>query len=377
LRGSTGKVQLLRLDELRREMGARWPEIADRVRGITEHVLTRRLDRIDVFAPVDDGSWLVLFVALDEDEARLKIAAIAREIRDRLLGELGPSAEPEVAAFVAPLAEIVRSRAAIPNVIEVDRVLSARENVAPPRDTAPQAELRQRLGEVGVNYRPTLVAARGVIWVFDARAMRLDPGDVIRRGVDAYPPYDPPVCFEIDRTVLQRALEDARRLVQRAERALITVPLRLQSLTDHSSGQLVDLCRVQPPEVRRRIVVEISGLLADAPTTRLGEAVAAIQPFCRALIVSVPPHFTEFDRLARLGFYSAGIALDAIAPARLNFDAFARGARAHGLATHLHGIVDAATLAAARAAGIDYLNGPAIAPEVVRPVAAPDVMAPP
>ncbi len=54
--GSAGKVQLLRLDDLRREMGARWAEIADRVRTIAEHVLSRRLDRIDVFAPVDDGS---------------------------------------------------------------------------------------------------------------------------------------------------------------------------------------------------------------------------------------------------------------------------------------------------------------------------------
>ncbi len=197
--------------------------------------------------------------------------------------------------------------------------------------------------------------------------MRLDPQGAIRRGPDAYPPHDPPVCFEIDRAVLQRALADARRLVDRAERALVTVPLRLQSLTDHSSGQLVDLCRAERPEVRRHIVVEIAGLLVDAPTTRLGEAVTAIQPFCRAVIVSVPPGFGEFDRLARLGLYSAGIALEA--PRPLALDAFVRHAKAHDLATHLHGIADAALLAAARAAGIDYLNGPAVAPEIVRPVA--------
>jgi len=375
-RGSAGKLQLLRLEHIRAELGERWPAALDRVRDVAEQVLTRRLAPIDVFAPVDAGSYLILFAALDEDEARLTVAALAREIRERLLGELGPAIEPEVAAFVAPVAAIAPAGAIAPAIPEIDRLLGERENVAPPRDTAKQAELRPRLGEIGVSYRPTLHVKRGLISVFGAQAMRLDADQAIHRGAAAYPPNDPPVAFEIDRAVLQRALKDVRRLVRRHERALVAVPLRLQSLIDHSSGQMVDLCRAQRPVVRRHLVVEITGLLADAPTTRLGDAVAAIQPFCRALIVGVPPGFTEFERVARLGLTAVGIELEPAAQGSALRErllpllaGFARGAHASGIDAYLHGIADPAILEAARTAGFDFVNGPALAREIVRPVA--------
>jgi hypothetical protein len=374
--GSTGKLQLLQLDRLRAELGERWAEIVDRVRAIAEQVLARRLAPVDVFAPIDEGCYLILFAALAEDEAQLQVAAIAREIRDRLLGEVGPSPAVAVAAFVAPLAEVARLGARAPTIVEIDRALSEREDVAPPPDTASQAELRPRLGEVGVCYRPMLYTKTGMVSVFGAQAMRLEPDGAIERGLAAYPANDPPVSFEIDRAVLQRALKDARRLVRRSERALVTVPVRLQSLIDHSSGQLVDLCRSQRPAVRRLIVIEIVNLLPDAPTARLGEAIAPIQPFCRAAIISVPPQFTDFERAARLGVASVGVELASLDPRGAARDqlvarlaGFAAGAHMNGMTAHLHGIADHAVLEAARAAGFDYLNGPAVVAEAVRPVA--------
>jgi hypothetical protein len=39
------------------------------------------------------------------------------------------------------------------------------------------------------------------------------------------------------------------------------------------------------------------------------------------------------------------------------------------MTAHLHGIADATLARAAQVAGFDYLNGPAVAAEVVRPVA--------
>ncbi|HUA52906.1 MAG TPA: hypothetical protein VMB81_12130 [Candidatus Sulfotelmatobacter sp.] len=372
-RGATGKLQLLQLDNLHAEFGERWDAIADRVRTITEQVLRTWLAPIDVFAPLDDHAYLILFADLVEDEARLKVAAIAREIRDRLLGALGPLPEPTVEAFVAPVSAVVRSRIESPTMETINRALAEADDVAPARDTAAQAELRPRLGEVSVTYRPTLYTRSRMVSVFGAQAMRLAASGTILRGVAAYPTNDPPVAFEIDRAVLQRALKDGRRLVRRSERALVTVPLRLQSLIDHSAGQLVDLCRGQRPAVRRLIVIEIAGLLADAPTARLGEAIEAVRPFCRALTISVPPPFTEFERAARLGVTSIGIELGSSEAPMPSLTArlagFAESAHAQGLTAHLHGIADPMLLEAAHAAGFDYLNGPAIAAEVVRPVA--------
>jgi EAL domain len=207
--------------------------------------------------------------------------------------------------------------------------------------------------------------------VFGAQAMRLDADGTIRRGRAAYPANDPPVAFEVDRAVLQHALKGARRLVRRDERALVTVPLRRQSLLDHSAGQIVDLLRAQRPAVRRLVVIEVTELLAEAPTARLGEAIAPLQPFCRSIIASVPPGFVEVERAARLGLASVGLDLaDTAADATIaQLAGFATGAHAQGMTAHIQGIPDRATFEAARAAGFDFLNSPAVIAEAVRPVA--------
>jgi hypothetical protein len=250
-------------------------------------------------------------------------------------------------------------------------VLARFDDVAPPADSTAQAELRQRIGEVDVNYRPMLFAPRGMISVFSAQALRLDEANAIHHGVAAYPLNDPPVAFEIDRTVLERAIVHLRRMVQRSERALVSVPLRLQSLIEHSGGQLVDRCRAQPPIVRRHLVIDIFSLLTDAPTARLGEAVAALHPFCRSVTATLPTGFADLERVARLGLSSVGLELqmpDQAGPPP-PLAAFARAAHAQGLTAHIHGIAGSATLEAARAAGFDYLDGAAVTGAVARPTA--------
>jgi hypothetical protein len=108
-------------------------------------------------------------------------------------------------------------------------------------------------------------------------------------------------------------------------------------------------------------------------TPRLQEAVQQMQPFCRGVLIRLKPGFTDIDRLARYGIVSVGLDLDDpeiyLAPAMLKIDVLplARAAHVAKLQAYLYGVKTPEIARAARDAGFDYLNGPAIAGEVMAP----------
>lgn len=371
-----GKLQLLDLDDVREKLGDRWENAARKARIIAEQVIARRLAPSDVVAPYDDNSFVVLFAELSEEQARMKASAIAREVRDRLLGELGMVDRNWVRAFVTTLENIPRATSDDPKpltLIELDSMLLAGEDVAPPMSrSAAEVELQRRVGEVGVSYRPTWFVARGVVSLFDCRAQRLDSLNQIHLGASAYARVDGAVTFEIDRSILKRALKDVKALIASDARAVILVPIHVQSLAAHSGGQLVDLCRALPDVLRRFIVIELAGAGHPAMLARLPDLVPQVTPFCRAVSARVPVAFTEFERVARHGVTSVTIDLDEpdsghIGGIEPQLRAFAARAQTLNLQCNLFGVSKAALVKTAREMGFAYVNGPVVTAEVGRP----------
>lgn len=375
---SSGKTQFINLEQIKADFGDRWETVAAKARQITDQVIRRRVSPTDVVAPMDDDSYLILFAELTEEQARLKIAAIARAIQERLIGELELSERHQVKAYVVDIAEVIHQRGGVPAIAELSQILSGGEDVAPPtRATGADAEIQRRIGEVGLTYQPVWMVNKGVVPIFQVRTMRLDASDQIQTGAAAYPHQDAVVCFEIDREVLLRALHDLRRLLQGQGRAILSVPLRLQSLLDQGGARLIDLCRALPPEARQYLVIEFADLGTAAVLARLGEGMAAVQPFCRAVTARLPLGFTQFEPLVRHRITRVGFDLDdgrdplaAYGQIETLMPRLAHAAHAHRIATHLQGIIGTGLARLARDAGFDYLSGPAIAKETLRPTGA-------
>lgn len=405
--GVAGKLQLLDLDEIKRRAGDRWASIADKAYVIAEQVINKRLAPSDVMAPFDGDSYVILFAELTEEQARMKSAAIVREVRDRLLGELDMEGDRNwVRAFVTevkPIAEVRPAAAepgaasqatgdpAEPPLVAATRAATAilslqglSDALDKAEDCTPQTpggthqiadrDLQRRVGELGVSYRPTLLPARGVISVYDSRVQRLDELNRVSSGAAAYRNSDPAVMFEMDRAVLGRALRDLRSTIAANHRAVVLVPLHVPSLLGHVGGLLVDPCRELPPDFRSYLVIE---LVATQPGSvgRIHEAIALLQPFCRAITARILPGFIDFERFSRLRVTSVGIDLDdpemgEVTPAILTQSILPLAERAHShkLQAHLYGIRRKEIAVAARHAGFDYLNGPAVVPEWARPM---------
>jgi len=379
-KAAAGKLQLINFDEIRTKLGDRWPAMADKARHITEQVISKRLAPSDVSAPMGDG-YVILFAELTEEQARLKATAIGRDIRERLLGELDLGDRDWVNAYIGEVASLLPTKGdedAKPSLANINRALAQTGNILPSTIgismSAAEVELQRRVGEVGVSYRPTILPAKGVVSVYDARVQRLDELNRVLSGAVAYHRGDDAITFEIDRAVLSRATHHLRTMAL-DNPALVLVPLHIRSFTAHSFGKLVDLCRELPPGLRRYLVIDLIGLGHNASTAMLATAVNAIQPFTRALAARILPSFTDLERLARMRFSSVGFDLEDPEMGELTPASFTEQirplvarARAAKLQSYLYGLKRREIAKAAAEAGFDYLNGPAIMQEVSQPL---------
>ena len=372
-KATAGKLQLLDLDSLKAAVGERWQEVADRASAIAEQVIQHRLAPSDVFAPYEETSFVMLFAELNEQQAKLKSAAIAREIREKLVGELGGEDKSWIKAFVCKVPEM--SVGSAPTIKMLDETLGKAPDVAPPPSSHhTDPKLKQRIGEIGIIFRPTLFQPKKMLSIYDCRAQRLDAADRLHVGAHAYARGDAPMVFEIDREVLTIAVRQMRSMGQSPTAPLVQVMLHAGSLLAHSGGQIVDVAHGLPVPLRRHLVIEMAGIGGPAGLVpHLGNAVKLVQPFCRAVIARIWPGITDLERLARYGFVSIGIDLDdpdihmTAAAFKMDVLPLARLAHAAKLQAYLYGISSLELARAAACAGFDYLNGTPLAAEVAQP----------
>ncbi len=92
----TGAVMTIDLRPIRVALGAAWAGQAGRLLLLAEHVLRQRLGAEDVFTRTGDQGFALWFAHADRETAEARLAALTRELRVKLLGEITePEAMPE------------------------------------------------------------------------------------------------------------------------------------------------------------------------------------------------------------------------------------------------------------------------------------------
>lgn len=82
-----GKVHLLNIQEIRDKFGSRWDKLSVRVHKTVNDTLKYRLGRNDFFTRYESDAYVIVFGGSSEQEAKLKCALLADEIKAKLFGE--------------------------------------------------------------------------------------------------------------------------------------------------------------------------------------------------------------------------------------------------------------------------------------------------
>jgi hypothetical protein len=335
---TTGVVQALGLQEMKKQHIRQWERLKKNVHIIIEAEIQRHVQANDLRILLDDETYLIVFDHDDPERANAIAKKIAREASVRLAGYEGAGEMIQVAAFIVQMKEADLSKAAktgkpadILDVIQRAREVQEAES-GPRLSYLPTLSVRKRLVSL-YDAEPLLVSADSAPLLIGKVASHM-------RAVPTCPPVQIPIPFDVlaNADALKSVCERLQQLGPFTRRRFI---LRIIQVPDPIPARaLATLARLL-----RRGVLGIG--IDHEGRPRDDERIAAVRP----LLVNV-----DLDTLP-VG--------DGLLPV-----SFALGAALQNqpikprvLVRHVRSQEQAATL---KRIGAAYLNGKVIAPELTK-----------
>ncbi len=279
-----GKIQLIGLEEVRTALGARWQSHADRVLAIAERAIRRRLTPQDVCLPTADSGFVIRFAEGTEDEAALRAAAIAREVRDTLIGESEDIERAAVTAVTQSIEVDQPEKADDPSFYAdlEHRLLEAAKSA----EGRARDDLRELQRTSKLDLSPLFDRDRRPVPILYAGRPR-PMQDRIDRALSIIPPskaadydFDVLLLTEVGEAVLEQQRQGlARAVVVPLDYAVCATKRRLDAY--------VRACRALHQTVRQSLIFVITNLPKNLAQSRLQELVALLQPFAK--MVGVAP----------------------------------------------------------------------------------------
>ncbi len=407
-----GTIYVVDLGQFREQLGDEWPKLADRVEMMVDAEIRRRLTPVDLYAKLGGSAFVIVFGGLTEDEAKLKCALIAEEVRKRLVGVDPALKDVKVGSAVAHLdrktwvedidLENLMQKITQDQTDETVQTPNFRWREGSPRGTgqdfggAPTLQWRTRrnvlrglrpgsdplpsdsesadavassLESTSIHfiYRPMWDVRREVLSTYFCLPVLLDSsGEGI---IDDVLPTGSTVAevVDLDILTLQKVIGDLKALAEKNRRLLVGLPVRFRTLDAPLAQRtrLIDVLHTVPDELRRLLIAEIVEVPDGTPGIRLLDIVETIKPFTRAVYLQTNLGLRNFSRLGEMRIFAVGLDTH-----RLEMDEgdciealqdFAEAANALGLRTYIHGLRSLSLTVAAVCAGFDYVGGDTVA----------------
>ena len=272
-----GKIRLVGLEEVKEALGPRWADVAARAMASAEHVVRRSCGPQDTYSRTPDGGFLICFADATEDEAAFRAAAVAREIRTRLIGDGQSEATASVSAIAASVEVPGRSTDMLTNIIgeRLNSRLAQIETQA--RETLRQAAYTTTCVLETVRSR----RSKAIVAKFAKLPTRLEQR--IHAAYTALPVKERQ-GFDFDRLVLGVAAEQAITELAAGGPLLILVDVNFEVFLDRRrTERYVATCQGLDNRLRERLVLVLTGMPRGFPKSRILECVMRLRPFCHGV----------------------------------------------------------------------------------------------
>ena len=276
-----GKIRLIGLEEVKELLGTRWDAVAERAMASAEHVIRQRCGPRDICTRTADGGFLICFGDCSEDEAALRAAAIAREIRIRLIGEGDTPASADVSSIAASI-EVpdIPGQSTDALVAIIDERINTRlaQIEAKARETLKAAFLGRTFRSEQVRSRRT----HDVVAEFVK--LRTDHENHVFAAYSAWSVADRQ-NFDLDRMMLGHAADQTILQLGSGGSRLILVNLDFDVFLDRRRiDRYLGACGALDPRLRERLVLVLHGMPRGFPMSRMLECVLRLRPYATLLV---------------------------------------------------------------------------------------------
>jgi PAS domain S-box-containing protein len=275
----TGRIALVGLDEARSTLGVRWPEHADQALSAAEEVLQRSLGPDESYMRTDDQGFVIRLQGDNEENAALRTALIARDIRTELIGT---GSDPASAAVTAIAAGLRRKPGEGEDLVALMDILDRRLSAERGRiEQNARKALREAMESAACVLEPVTGPDRRQS---SPLAYVTLPDEVHRHVIPAVAALPPSRLdgFEFDAFLLTLAAERIAADALKGARGIYLVPVSFEGLANRRRSQrFIDICRDLDPPVRNRLGLMMTGVPPSVPQSRVADTIQTISPFCR------------------------------------------------------------------------------------------------
>ncbi len=383
----SGKIQLVGLEKIRDRLGPDWPRNAEKAQVIANHCIRRSLSADDIYVRYDELRFLIVFANLSRDQAQVKCLRIAEEIGQRLLGEDfdASAAQVETGVFESDgslVFSALNKSDLISRLEGVGSTTSAgtfelstttQTQSSPPTPQAPvpdfsiaRIDKAKALSLIRIDYRPMWSLKQKAITTYFASTTAVSVFGRSLRDDEVRQEFSSVVStIEFDSFVTRSALSGLTEALSQGSRMMLCWSIDFETIaTRQTRHDYLAICQEIPDPIRKLLVLEINHLPTGVPQSRLIEVIINLRTYCRAIFIRVPAEFRRCAALASSGAYAAGFSLNhgGTDEEKIRLiNEFAEQCAKFGLRSYIRGVPSRAQVLAALAAGIDYVDGPAVA----------------
>lgn len=356
-----GCVNVVGLDLIKAQAGARWEKMRDAIYARLEILLSSKLGPTDLYFRLGETAYLVITPAHDGDDARLCCLKIAYELHRSLLGKCS-LADLSLARVVSedgkPFELRAFERASLAELAFRGGIEELYREIAVPQGPARRGgETAMAAREPAFCYAPIWDSTHEAITAYRLEVVR---GDARRRVLSHTELRAESRAFLAALTHAERTLSAA---LAAGGRYLMVIQVAYDLIAAPASRMdIVAACRAMAAQLRPFLIFEIASVAVGVPQSRMSDLLCSFRPFCRAVTIELPREALGHPIYRNAGHQGIGVAL---APdARDDITSLAAMAKAQNLISFVNGLASPALGERARNAGIQYLSGPLFGPSL-------------
>ncbi|MBN9497300.1 MAG: hypothetical protein J0H39_11155 [Alphaproteobacteria bacterium] len=383
----SGKIQLVGLEKIRDRLGPDWPRNAEKAQVIANHCIRRSLSADDIYVRYDELRFLIVFANLSREQAQVKCLRIAEEIGQRLLGEDFDASATQVETGVfesdgslvfsalnkSDLISRLEGAGAPSSASTSEPSTTAQTQPAPPLPQPPTPDFSiaridkaKALSLIRIDYRPMWSLKQKAITTYFASTTAVSVFGRSLRDDEVRQEFASVVStLEFDSFVTRSALSGLTEALSHGSRMMLCWSIDFETIaTRQTRHDYLAICQEIPEPIRKLLILEINHLPIGVPQSRLVEVIINLRTYCRAIFIRVPPDFRRCAAIAASGAFAAGFSLNTGGTEEekiRHINEFAEQCTKFGLRSYIRGVPSRAQVLAALAAGIDYIDGPAVA----------------